>query len=259
MLEFISKNIDKCTMKRILIVIGLLIIIPMIAFAQIASIKWNTNLEYARKLAETKKQPMLLFFMDEPAGTLSNSVFNNTLSNNLIVDKVNKNFVPVLFKGDEVLQREYSVSRIPTLMVLDNLGVEMDRLSGVIGIDQAFAMLENAQRNFETRSTGLVPGGTISPSGITNYESGDVYTYETGKGSFIRKGGDRWVHKTSFYTVNYTQNKEDQRHYYLVSEDRKVNIALPKTTNYAVWVWREDENRWVPVEEIAIIEQDVSR
>lgn len=241
-------------MKKIVIIICLFLIIPVMTFAQVAvSIKWNTNLDYARKLAETKNQPLVIFFMDNPAGTLSTSVFNNTLTNNLIIEKVNNNFTALRINGDSVLEKEFQVTRIPTLLVVDTYGKEMDRLSGVIGIDQAFALLESTQRNFEEQENQVVQKSSANKSVLI----GQVYTYENGKGSFIKKTSEMWEHRTAFYTVQYIQTKEDTRHYYIVSVDKKVHIAVPKTTSSAIWLWKEEENKWVSVEEISIIDMEV--
>lgn len=241
-------------MKKIIIVICLFLIIPMMTFAQVSSIKWNTNLDYARKLAETKNQPMVLFFMDSPAGTLSTSVFNNTLTNNLIIEKVDSNFVALLIKEDKILQEEFQITRIPTLLVLDKDGDEMDRLSGVIGIDQAFALLESTQRNFEEKGNVVI---TNSANGTNSSLTGQVYIYEDGRGRFIKISSETWEHRSSFYTVLYTQTKEDTRHYYIVSADKKVHIAVPKTTGSAIWLWKEEENKWISIEEISIINTEI--
>lgn len=238
-------------MKKILMLTVVLIIFVGTLFAQIASIKWNTNLDYAKKLATTKNLPIVLFFMDEPAGTLSNSVYNNTLSNNLLIDKINNNFIPMIVKGDTVLQREYDIQRIPTLLILTKNNVEMDRLAGVIGIDQAFAMLENAQMNHESQ-LATASSATTEDSATTTTIATTEFQYVMGKGTFIKQDEENWIHKTSFYTVPYTQTKEDKRHYYIVSKDRTVRAAIPKTAGTPIWVV-EGTGKWVSKEDISTI------
>lgn len=253
-------NTDKNIMKKILLILFVLLLPSYLVFSQTGLIKWNNNISYAQKLSISNDKPMVVFFMDLPAGTLSRSVYDNTLSNNLIVEKINSYFIPVLIRGDALLQRQYNIKRLPTLMVVSVDGTEIDRLEGVIGIDQAYAMLESAQMGYSVGTRARAPSttNTTMNSNIDYYGDSDAtYTYATGSGTFI-KTGKTWIHRTDFYEVLYTETRTDEGHHYITSEnyltddDRKVNLAIPRVTpqnasgkvSAMIWIWDYNLSKW---------------
>lgn len=226
--------------------------LPSTVFAQITSINWQSNFDFAKKLAQSKNQPMIVYFMETPAGVLSSSVLTTVFTNVLIVDRINTYFVAVLVEGTPVLEREYNIQgKYPTLLVLDKNNVEIDRISGYITVDAAYSMLENAQKNHANFvfNSAKDNGNNVESAALENA----VFSYDNGSGSFI-KMGKKWIHKTLYYTVNYTETKEDGTHYYLVSEDKKTYVTVPLVAGGRVFVWQE-EKRWVSAGSIVTVEE----
>lgn len=245
-------------MKKIIVLFYLSIILFPV-FSQIQVIDWQFSLPYAKQLSLKQERPIVIFFTDDPMGTLSANV-SRTLANSELSNKIKTQFIPVSVHGDRVLEREYAISKFPTILVLGSDYKETDRLEGLVGSDEIHALLKNAYENYI--NTPLTSGDTNKNS--EDEGEGKVFSYNKGLGSFVKLNDGMWEHRTSFYVMKYKQTKSDNRHYYISSINEegemsnKIHLAIPKNIGVTIWVWREEKNSWESAEEITTIDQEVS-
>ena len=249
------KSVDDSVMKRFILLL-IIFITPATLFAQ-TTINWVSNVDFAKRQAISANKPRVLYFTENPQGTRSKVISGSVLVNGLLVKKVNNDFIPLLLEGYNLLEDKYGISRYPTLLVLDINDQEMDRLSGTFSSDQALAMLNAALLNHKDITLASATTGT-SNSGEISINS--EFSYSEGKGYFVKISDTNWEHRTAFYTITYTQTKEDNRHIYLVAENKfeggkKIHVAVPKSTGITIWLWNEGESNWIPTEKITLIER----
>lgn len=215
------------------------------AFAQKSAeaINWSSNLDFGKLVAQKYGKPLFLFFVDVPPNAISKSVYDSTLSNPIVANKVNDSFIPVRIQGDTILDNEYNVSRFPTLLILDPVNFsEISRLTGIMSAPSVFELMQNALDSVEAEID--VPGDDAVDdrnNENTDLSSGLIYKYENG--AFIDLGEDNWVHSSSFYPrINFTQFHKDENHWFIANRDLKVYFAIPRKEATTFWLWKKTKN-----------------
>ena len=219
------------------------------------TINWYSNLDYAKVTAKEYQKPLFLFFIGLQTSALSNSVLNSTLSNNIIVNKINNQFIPVMIQGDNIIQREYNVSRFPTLLILDPTDYsELSRLSGIISSDNIFALLETA-----INSTSTTKINNIDEEDTTSFSTDTVTIYKYDAGAFISLGEEKWLHSTPLYPkIDFSQFNSDDKYIMLANRDLNIYFAIPIKGKGTFWTLKkaenEDDNAWVVAGKITVVQ-----
>ncbi len=227
-------------------------------FAQLSdtqhSINWSGNLDYSKLIAEKYNNPLFVFFVDVPPSAVSKSVYNGTLSNDIVANKVNSSFVPVLVQGDTVVQDSYNITDFPTLLILDPRNfTEISRLVGIMTSDIVFTLMQNALETIriggnvraERDRIGLLGGNESTTYGNNNLtysltSSRQALVYEYKGGAFLFLGEKNWVHSTPFYPrISYSQFHMDENHFFISNRELNIYFALPRERGKSFWVLKK--------------------
>ncbi|XP_060085483.1 tRNA uridine 5-carboxymethylaminomethyl modification enzyme MnmG-like [Ylistrum balloti] len=183
-----------------------------------------------------------------PSSSVSKSILNSTLSNNIVYNRVNQDFVPVLIQGDAIVSADFAVRRFPTLLIYDpNTRTELGRLSGIMSPDSVFSLMTSALD--VVNDTG---GGREVSDSNANFgdEAGSLFSedtktsliYEYEGGAFIYLGENNWVHSTSFYPrINFVQFHKDDVHFFIANRELNIYFAIPQK-EASFWIWKKGKN-----------------
>lgn len=250
----VSAGAKSTQLKKLALVLLLGVLVATASFSQAAIIQWNTSFADAQAQARSSGRSMFLFFEGQTPNAITLSLLQNTFPNSDIATVINEQFVPVRIRSNPQLETSFGVIRYPTIVIADSDGQRMlSSLSGIMSTENVMSLLLRTSSNASSASsysttayqppvqdtrTDVALGAVrqVATAGLV----GNVYTYSDG--TFTKLDGDRWVHKTAFYTVYYRMIADGQFFYYLENDKRDVFVAVPKNAGDSLWVW--ENNVW---------------
>lgn len=264
--------------KKNIILLFFLTLISMPSFSQFdnPAILWNTSFVSAQETAQRTNKLLFLFFEDTTPNAITLSLLQNTFTNSDVVRVINNQFVPVRIRNNAQLTSTFNVIRYPTVMIVSSNGKNvLGNLSGIISTENIMTLLLRthsliaAQQNNQQQTTSntyfnpstsnnnpstnnqtsssTIPNSTNNNTVINNTMTdessvsgfdGNKYVYSNG--SFERIDENRWIHKTPFYTVNYKVFSDSKFFFYLENETRDTFVAIPKSQNNSLWIWKDN-------------------
>lgn len=97
------------------------------------TIAWRTDLEAARTESAESNRPMLLFVTSSHCPYCV-KMMNDTFRNPAVIAELNEHFVPMqIERGTQAeLERKIGIQLYPTIVIVDDVGVEVRRMKGFI-------------------------------------------------------------------------------------------------------------------------------
>lgn len=241
----VSAGTKPTQLKKLALVFLLGVLVATASFSQASIIQWNTSFAEAQTQARSSGKSMFLFFEGQTPNAITLSLLQNTFPNSDIAMVINEQFVPVRIRSNPQLETSFGVIRYPTIVITDSDGQRMlSSLSGIMSTENVMSLLLRTSSNASSAPSYSTtapqpPVQDVALGAVRQVASaglvGNVYTYSDG--TFTKLDGDRWVHKTPFYTVYYRMIADGQFFYYLENDKRDVFVAVPKNAGDSLWVW----------------------
>jgi len=132
------------------------------------AIRWESNLENAKRLATQTGRPVLIYFCGSSC-VYCRRMENEVLNQPAVIAEVNADYVPVNINADRfpTTARQYRIANLPTTIIVSPQGQVLDFKEGYVAVNEYAARLNqvaaNARRTQETM-VAQIPAGAVPPS-----------------------------------------------------------------------------------------------
>lgn len=170
-------------------------------------INWNVSIEEAERKAVLQNKLLFLFFHRKNCGGC-NKTMDETLTNPEVIEVIENNCIPVILEEteDQKLSLKYKIEWMPTFIVADENGVEMEHWVGYLPAKDFISQLylseglalfheekyHDAEGIFET----LLKGNSST-------ELAPEARYFLGMSCYKEKGDPNYLKETSLYMMEH--------------------------------------------------------
>lgn len=169
----------------------------------------------------------------------------NTLRDAPVARVINNSYIPLFYNDGNPEAARYRVERLPTIIILDSNGDELERLSGAVSSSMLLTTLAS---HVSGESANWSPV-TAAQKSLTNavFRVGNV-------GTLWNDGSDRWFSQDAGLPPRMEQYDQDDSFVYIRDRGSATLIGVPRETasgaTTTLWQWDVQRREWRQMREM---------
>jgi hypothetical protein len=170
---------------------------------------------------------------------------SNTLRDAPVARVINNSYIPLFYTDGNPEASRYRADRLPTIVILDSEGSELDRVSGAVSSSMLLTTLA-AHVSGESANWSPVAAADKSLSSAV-FRLGNV-------GTLWNDGSDRWFSQDAGLPPRMEQYDQDDTFVYIRDRGSATLIGIPRETasgaTTTLWQWDVQRREWRQMREM---------